>query len=87
MKKRILLIALSLILIFSACTRIEDEPDGGEVEVTTEDPIDVSKGGDPVTVDLKDKSYAVTPLLKDSAGVDVTSALQLDSKKEIDEDF
>lgn len=87
LKKRILLIALSLILIFSACTRIEDEPDGGEVEVTTEDPIDVSKGGDPVTVDLKDKSYAVTPLLKDSAGVDVNSALQLDSKKEIDEDF
>ena len=88
MKKKILLIALSLILIFSACTRIEDEPGGeGEDEVTTQDPIDVSKGGDPVTVDLKDKSYAVTPLLKDSAGVDVSSALQLDSKKEIDEDF
>jgi len=88
LKKKILLIALSLILIFSACTRIEDEPGGeGEDEVTTQDPIDVSKGGDPVTVDLKDKSYAVTPLLKDSAGVDVSSALQLDSKKEIDEDF
>jgi len=88
LKKRVLLISLSLILIFSACTRIEDEPGGeGEDEVTTQDPIDVSKGGDPVTVDLKDKSYAVTPLLKDSAGVDVSSALQLDSKKEIDEDF
>ncbi len=85
MKKKILLIALSLILVFSACTRIEDEPEIENGE--TEDPSDVSKGGNPVTVDLKDKSYAVTPLLKDTAGVDVTSALQLDSKKEIDEEF